>query len=70
MLNEKDIKLINGLLNKTDYKDAMLRMFTVSLLGSTTITAPEIQKCLMLLENYLYMDFTEEEKVRKLNPAE
>ena len=70
MLNEKDIQLMVGLLNKQEYKDVALRMFAVSLLGSTTITAPEIQKCLILLENYLNYVAPDNTKVKKINPAE
>ena len=69
MINEKDIQTLNGRLHKQEYKDLAIRLFAVSLLGSTTITAPEIQKCLMILENYLNMDFKEPEKVENRSPA-
>lgn len=70
MLNEKDLQLINSRLSKQAHKDIALRMFVMALLGSTTITAPEIQKCTMLLENYLQFDVELEKKVENISPAE
>lgn len=70
MLNEQDLKTLNVRLNKQEYKDLALRMFTLSLLASTTITAPEIQKCLMAVENYLNAEVDEKVKVVKRDSAE
>ena len=70
MLNEQDLKTLNVRLNKQEYKDIALRMFTLSLLASTSITAPEIQRCLMAIENYLDTDIEEKVKVVKQDGAE
>ena len=53
MFNQQDQNVIHAQLAKQEHKDIAIRMFAMALLGSTSITAPEIQKCLMLLENYL-----------------
>ena len=63
MLNEQDLKTLNVRLNKQEYKDIALRMFTLSLLASTTITAPEIQRCLQAVENYLDVEVEEQVKL-------
>ena len=70
MLNEQDLKTLNVRLNKQEYKDMALRMFALALFASTTITAPEIQRCLMTIENYLEAKPDDETEVVKRDGAE
>ena len=60
MLNEQEKRQAIALFGNDSSKDLVIRLITHSLLGSATITAPEIKKCLHTVESLLN---TEEKKV-------
>lgn len=64
MLNEQETKKAVALFGNNESKDLVLRLINHALLSSSTITAPEIRKCLSAVESTLS---TKEKKVNTPN---